>query len=182
MASIDPGPHAILVSATSVTVRRPSGAAAWRAAPRLQSARTSARPSALKAIVYRSVLPDGAPPLAGGIHRHTPPTSAGSAPAGMAGGIMIGVTGGRSLLRCVPPAHAATAAASTNASASDASLMRRLYRSDTRLTYTARTARIAMALDPDRILARCDALAAHSEQPDGLTRVFLSPEQRAVND
>src|SRR5256885_10272837 len=39
-----------------------------------------------------------------------------------------------------------------------------------------------MPLDPDRILARCDALAAHSEQPDGLTRIFLSPEQRAVDD
>jgi allantoate deiminase len=95
---------------------------------------------------------------------------------------MIGVTGGSSLLRWVPPAHAATAAASANANASDTCLMRRLYRPDARLTYTARTARIAMALDPDRILARCDALAAHSEQPDGLTRVFLSPQQRAVND
>jgi len=38
-----------------------------------------------------------------------------------------------------------------------------------------------MALDPQRILDRCDALAAHSEQPDCLTRVFLSPQQRAVN-
>ena len=38
-----------------------------------------------------------------------------------------------------------------------------------------------MPLDAHRILARCDALAAHSEQPDGLTRVFLSNEQRAVN-
>ncbi len=38
-----------------------------------------------------------------------------------------------------------------------------------------------MALDAQRILARCAELAAHSEQPDGLTRVFLSPEQRAVN-
>ena len=36
-------------------------------------------------------------------------------------------------------------------------------------------------LDAARILARCDALAALSEQPDGLTRVFLSPEQRAAN-
>jgi allantoate deiminase len=39
-----------------------------------------------------------------------------------------------------------------------------------------------MALDARRILARCDALAAHSEQPDGLTRIFLSPQQRAVNE
>jgi allantoate deiminase len=39
-----------------------------------------------------------------------------------------------------------------------------------------------MPPDAHRILARCDALAAHSEQPDGLTRVFLSREQRAVNE
>lgn len=39
-----------------------------------------------------------------------------------------------------------------------------------------------MALDPGRILARCDALARCSEQADGLTRVFLSPEQRAASD
>jgi allantoate deiminase len=39
-----------------------------------------------------------------------------------------------------------------------------------------------MALDAHRILARCDALASHSEQAGGLTRVFLSPEQRAVDD
>jgi len=32
-----------------------------------------------------------------------------------------------------------------------------------------------------RILARCDRLAAHSEQADGLTRVFLSPQQREVD-
>src|SRR5205085_11869295 len=32
-----------------------------------------------------------------------------------------------------------------------------------------------------RILERCDALARCSEQPDGLTRVYLSPEQRAAN-
>jgi len=38
-----------------------------------------------------------------------------------------------------------------------------------------------MPLDAQRILDRCDALAAHSEQADGLTRVFLSPQQRAVN-
>jgi allantoate deiminase len=31
------------------------------------------------------------------------------------------------------------------------------------------------------ILSRCAELARHSEQPDGLTRVFLSPEQRVVN-
>jgi len=39
-----------------------------------------------------------------------------------------------------------------------------------------------MSIDASRILARCDALAALSEQPDGLTRVFLSPEQRAANE
>lgn len=32
-----------------------------------------------------------------------------------------------------------------------------------------------------RILERCDALARCSEQPDGLTRVYLSPQQRAAN-
>jgi allantoate deiminase len=31
-----------------------------------------------------------------------------------------------------------------------------------------------------RILERCDALARCSEQPDGLTRIYLSPEQRAA--
>ena len=31
-----------------------------------------------------------------------------------------------------------------------------------------------------RILERCEALARCSEQPGGLTRVYLSPEQRAV--
>ena len=30
-------------------------------------------------------------------------------------------------------------------------------------------------------MERCDALARHSERSDGLTRVFLSPEQRAAN-
>jgi allantoate deiminase len=39
-----------------------------------------------------------------------------------------------------------------------------------------------MAIDAQRICDRCEALARHSEQPDGLTRVFLSPEQRAVSD
>ena len=39
-----------------------------------------------------------------------------------------------------------------------------------------------MAISAQRICDRCDALARHSEQPDGLTRVFLSPEQRAVSD
>jgi len=33
-----------------------------------------------------------------------------------------------------------------------------------------------------RIMARCDALARHSEQPGGLTRVFLSPENRAASE
>ncbi|HVP88494.1 MAG TPA: allantoate amidohydrolase [Casimicrobiaceae bacterium] len=32
-----------------------------------------------------------------------------------------------------------------------------------------------------RILERCDALARCSEQPDGLTRVYLSPQQRAAS-
>jgi allantoate deiminase len=36
--------------------------------------------------------------------------------------------------------------------------------------------------DARRIYDRCEALARHSEQPDGLTRVFLSPEQRAVDE
>jgi allantoate deiminase len=34
----------------------------------------------------------------------------------------------------------------------------------------------------DRIMQRCDALARHSELAGGLTRVFLSPEQRAANE
>ncbi|HLW11442.1 MAG TPA: Zn-dependent hydrolase, partial [Casimicrobiaceae bacterium] len=37
-------------------------------------------------------------------------------------------------------------------------------------------------VDARRIYDRCEALARHSEQPDGLTRVFLSPEQRAVDE
>jgi allantoate deiminase len=37
-------------------------------------------------------------------------------------------------------------------------------------------------IDARRIYDRCQALARHSEQPDGLTRVFLSPEQRAVDE
>ena len=37
-------------------------------------------------------------------------------------------------------------------------------------------------LDPSRILQRCDALARHSELPDGLTRVFLSPQGRAAGE
>jgi allantoate deiminase len=37
-------------------------------------------------------------------------------------------------------------------------------------------------LSPERIMQRCDALARHSELPGGLTRVFLSPENRAVNE
>ena len=32
-----------------------------------------------------------------------------------------------------------------------------------------------------RILDRCEALGRCSEQPDGLTRVYLSPEQRAAD-
>jgi len=38
-----------------------------------------------------------------------------------------------------------------------------------------------VTVDAQRIYDRCEALAAHSEQPDGLTRVFLSREQQAVN-
>lgn len=38
-----------------------------------------------------------------------------------------------------------------------------------------------MTIAAARILERCAALARHSEQPDGLTRVFLSDEQRVVN-
>ena len=37
-------------------------------------------------------------------------------------------------------------------------------------------------LSAARIMARCDELARCSEQADGLTRVFLSPEQRAANE
>ena len=36
-------------------------------------------------------------------------------------------------------------------------------------------------LDAQRVWDRCDALARHSEQDGGLTRVFLSPQQRACN-
>ena len=48
-------------------------------------------------------------------------------------------------------------------------------------TIAARPAR-AMPLDASRIYDRCQQLARHSELPDGLTRVFLSREQRAAND
>jgi allantoate deiminase len=37
-------------------------------------------------------------------------------------------------------------------------------------------------LSAERILQRCDELARHSELPGGLTRVFLSREQRAASD
>jgi allantoate deiminase len=37
-------------------------------------------------------------------------------------------------------------------------------------------------LDPRRIMARCDALARHSELAGGLTRVYLSREQAAANE
>src|SRR6267142_497415 len=37
-------------------------------------------------------------------------------------------------------------------------------------------------LEPARILSRCDELALCSELPGGLTRVFLSPEQRAASE
>ena len=36
--------------------------------------------------------------------------------------------------------------------------------------------------DTRRIMQRCDTLARHSELPGGLTRVYLSEEQRAAND
>ncbi|MBM3347326.1 MAG: Zn-dependent hydrolase, partial [Betaproteobacteria bacterium] len=39
----------------------------------------------------------------------------------------------------------------------------------------------AVSPDPQRIMARCDALAACTEQPGMLTRVFLSPEFRAAS-
>ncbi len=39
-----------------------------------------------------------------------------------------------------------------------------------------------MLPDAQRIFDRCEALARCSEQPDGLTRVALSPQQRAAND
>ena len=39
-----------------------------------------------------------------------------------------------------------------------------------------------MPIDAGRILQRCESIARHSEQPDGVTRVFLSPEQHAVNE
>ena len=38
------------------------------------------------------------------------------------------------------------------------------------------------ALSGTRMMARLDALAAHSETPDGLTRRYLTPEHRAAND
>jgi allantoate deiminase len=38
-----------------------------------------------------------------------------------------------------------------------------------------------MPLDAHRIMNRCDELARCSEQADGLTRVFLSPQQRAAS-
>src|SRR6185503_20034689 len=37
-------------------------------------------------------------------------------------------------------------------------------------------------LSAARIMQRCDALARHSELAGGLTRVFLSPENRAANE
>jgi allantoate deiminase len=37
-------------------------------------------------------------------------------------------------------------------------------------------------ISAERIMQRCDALARHSELPGGLTRVFLSPENRAANE
>jgi len=37
-------------------------------------------------------------------------------------------------------------------------------------------------LSAERIMQRCEALARHSELPGGLTRVFLSPENRAASE
>ena len=37
-------------------------------------------------------------------------------------------------------------------------------------------------LDASRIMQRCDALARHSELAGGLTRVYLSPQNRAANE
>lgn len=39
-----------------------------------------------------------------------------------------------------------------------------------------------LQLSGDRVLERCDALARCSEQRDGLTRVYLSPQQRQANE
>jgi allantoate deiminase len=46
----------------------------------------------------------------------------------------------------------------------------------------AETAHEDPSLSAARIMARCEELARHSEQPEGLTRVYLSPQQRAVNE
>src|SRR5688500_15156012 len=40
---------------------------------------------------------------------------------------------------------------------------------------------LAMTISAERILERCEALARLSEQPDGLTRVFLSEQHRSAN-
>lgn len=40
----------------------------------------------------------------------------------------------------------------------------------------------ASLLSPRRVMARCEELARHTEQPDGLTRVYLSREQLAANE
>ena len=37
-------------------------------------------------------------------------------------------------------------------------------------------------VDASRIMQRCDALARHSELPGGLTRTYLSPQNRAANE
>ncbi len=46
---------------------------------------------------------------------------------------------------------------------------------------TATHAAALTALEPQRVWDRCDALARLTEQEDGLTRVFLSREQREAN-
>ncbi|MFO1314464.1 MAG: allantoate amidohydrolase [Burkholderiales bacterium] len=46
---------------------------------------------------------------------------------------------------------------------------------------TATKSAALAALEPQRVLDRCDALARLTEQDGGLTRVFLSPEQREAD-
>lgn len=41
---------------------------------------------------------------------------------------------------------------------------------------------LAEAVQPARIMARCDSLARISELPDAIARVYLSPQQRAANE
>jgi allantoate deiminase len=43
-------------------------------------------------------------------------------------------------------------------------------------------ARVETARGAERVMARADQLATHSSRADGIERVYLSPEHRAVND